>query len=87
MPNYTYTDVNGHEFTVSRSFYDSDDGYVCDICGKDMHRAYQVPRINWGGLSPSQGEYHPEVQELLNTKDERRAQFDEEHEAHEKRTS
>jgi hypothetical protein len=86
MPEYTYTDDEGHEFTTWRSFHASEEDYTCEICGLEMYRAYQAPFINWGGLKPSSGEYHPEIQDLLDTKDERRAKFDEDHEAHEKRT-
>jgi len=33
----------------------------CKECGGHMHRVPQAFSVNWGGLSPSQGEIHPNI--------------------------
>ena len=86
MPNYTYTDDQDH---VSIAFHGmlEDPQIICAACGLDMWRKpSHVAGVSWGGLSPSQGEYAPDIQDFLDTRDESREAFEERHEDHEKRT-
>ena len=86
MPEYLYIDSNGHEQTIThRMIYNSD--VICSICDELMWRKPQPFVVNWGGLPPSGGELNPDIKHLLDTADERRDAFDEEHESHEARTS
>ena len=82
MPSYTYRDENGHEMTMVTTMIDRPEEVVCH-CGLEMYRKFHPANTNWGGLRPGQ-ERSPEIQNLLDTKDERRDAFDEEHEKHER---
>jgi hypothetical protein len=85
MGEYLYIDEQGHNLTVThRMLYSS--SVVCDACGAEMWRKPQPVSVTWGGLAPSGGELAPDVQELIDTAPERRAVFEAEHEAHERRT-
>ncbi len=82
MPDYVYLDHNAHRRTIThRMLYTT--GIICAACGSIMWRKPQSPSVNWGGLRPSQGALSPEIQKHLDTADEQRARFDEEHEKHE----
>jgi hypothetical protein len=84
MPEYTYTDEHDHISIAFHGMHENPE-IICG-CGLPMWRKPTVKGINWGGLSPSQGEMHPNTIEFLNGVDERRERFEEEHKAHEERT-
>jgi predicted nucleic acid-binding Zn ribbon protein len=78
MPEYTYTDESNHKYTFEMSLEEYDKlGFVkCPICTAQMYRAYKVPAINWNGLPPHEADARsPEIQQLLGTANERRAQY------------
>jgi hypothetical protein len=88
MPDYVYTDEDGHTVALTHRMDDCDNFTIVCACGLDMARKPSWEgMVNYGGIRPSQGEYHPEVQELLATQGERRAEFEKRHEEHEKRTA
>ncbi|KPJ89946.1 MAG: hypothetical protein AMJ53_15260 [Gammaproteobacteria bacterium SG8_11] len=71
MPEYLYTDAEGHQVTKRhRMLYTT--GIICDDCGGPMWRKPQPVAINWGGLAPSQGELAPELQRLTNESERQR---------------
>ena len=85
MGQYLYLDVNGHEVTVThRMLYTS--AVICSTCEEMMWKKPQSVAVNWGGLPPSGGELNPDIRGLLDTADERRDAFEQEHEEHETRT-
>jgi hypothetical protein len=49
-------------------------GVICE-CGLEMWRKPQRVRVNWNGLRPSQGELAPDIQNMVNTEDERRDKY------------
>ena len=85
MPNYTYTDENGHEFDCVLP-YDFNDVIICTTCGAEMWR--KPPSnvaVNWGGLSPSAMEsMSPEIASHMTDLDHKRAEFERIHDEHEK---
>lgn len=75
MPDYTYSDGNGHTIEVNhRMLYTT--GVLCAICNADMHRVPQPVRINWNGVPPSKGDMVPAVRDLANNADRRRDEVD-----------
>jgi len=84
MPLYEYGDARGHRReVVHRMLYGT--AIVCE-CGLTMRRIPQAPAVNWGGLAPDRGEPCAEVQKLIRTAPQRRAEFEKEHAQHERRT-
>ena len=85
MPVYVYKCANDHTGTIQhRMLYST--GVSCLICDEPMWRIPQVINTNWGGLSPSQGEYSPAIKAHLATLDQQRDEYAAIHEAHERRT-
>lgn len=72
---YTYKDEKDHEVTMSFLLTDTD-SILCG-CGLVMYRKFYPAKVNWGGIAPSQTR-DPVVQNILNTKDERREQYEKE---------
>lgn len=85
MPEYLYTDGEGHEVTKTHRMLYTTSVY-CDICGAEMWRKPQPVSVTWGGLSPSQGAVNKRIRNLINSAPERRDNFDKAHDAHEKRS-
>ena len=84
MGLYTYMDGDGHVVTMDhRMLYTT--SVICNQCGAEMWRKPQPVNVTWGGLAPSQGQIQPNIQELIDTADERRDKFNAEHEEHERR--
>lgn len=77
MPDYTYTDPNGHTTTVThRMLYTT--AVICTICDAEMHRRPpQIAAVLWSDMRPSRGEYHPNFRRFLDTTDERRDKYEE----------
>lgn len=85
MPTYTYIDANGHTETITEPMF-CNAVHLCAACGLEMWRKPQAVSVTWGGLKPSGGYRSPEVQNLLDTVDERRDKLAQKHEEHERRT-
>lgn len=85
MPLYIYSDGR-HTQEVEHSINESPI-VACRICKSIMHRRPQMPNVNWNGLPPSKGQMLAEFKKFMNTREERRDKFAEEHEKHERRTN
>lgn len=83
MPDYQYTDQNGHIYHAThRMLYST--GVTCTVCGAEMWRRPQPVMVSWGGLAPSQGDMPLVGKHLIATADERRDAFLKLHEQHER---
>ncbi len=84
MPLYIYKDRFGHISEIEhRMLYTT--GIVC-ACGANMHRVPQAPRVNWSGDN-SQHPLHPAIKRLIDTASQRRDQYLQEKEEHERATA
>jgi len=85
MPEYLYKCENEHlEDVVHPMLWST--GVVCAVCDNLMWRVPQAVSVTWGGLAPSDGDLAPEIQQHLSTLDEQRADFEQIHDEHERRT-
>ena len=77
MPEYTYTDEQGHVTTIThRMLYTT--AIICAVCDLEMwKRPPQIAGVLWGGLPPSAGDTIPEFREFVDTADERRDRYEE----------
>lgn len=75
MPLYDFTCEHCAE-TVEVSMPMSDLGVqvFCPMCHTIMRRRFTMPRINWNGLAPSQGEMHPTTKQMIADAERRRDQ-------------
>lgn len=62
MAHYLYRCDEGHEREATHKMSIANFIIIsCKECGGHMHRVPQAFSVNWGGLSPSQGEIHPNI--------------------------
>jgi hypothetical protein len=78
MPVYIYICDNRHEQTVVEPMVTAAVHY-CPTCSRLMHRKPQAFAVNWGGISPSQGEWSPVQREMIENAPRRRAELQEKH--------
>ena len=74
MPEYIYICANGHELEVNEGMF-CDAERICNQCDTVMWRKPMMPAVTWGGLSPSQGELAPVIQDIVDNEDENRANY------------
>lgn len=77
MPEYIYMDKNDHRQTMTLPMAYSEP-VICSVCGATMWRKPQAVAISWGGLRPSQGEIHPNIQHMINDAPRRREEYEHE---------
>ena len=70
MPDYLYSCGEHRQRERHRMLYST--AVLCGECGNEMHRVPQAFAVTWGGLPPSSGERHPDVQAAIDNVDERR---------------
>lgn len=83
MPEYSYKCQNCGTVTDERHPAGTTPLITCPNCGHSAARMYTVPRINWGGLRPSQGEYSRHFKELFANEQENREAYKERKHEHE----
>lgn len=74
MAEYTYICPEGHHRQIEEGMFSNVD-YYCVECGGKMWRKPQMPAVNWGGLSPSQGELAPVIQDMVDHEDKNRDNY------------
>jgi hypothetical protein len=74
MPEYIYIDKNDHRQTMTLPMtYGT--AVICTTCGLEMWRKPQAAAITWGGLKPSQGQIHPDIQHMIDDAPRRREEY------------
>ena len=77
LPEYIYRCPESechHEIRVLHSMNVNPE-VRCPLCGGSMRRKPQRVYVNWGGLKPSQGAIHPNIQHLIDDAPRRREEL------------
>jgi predicted nucleic acid-binding Zn ribbon protein len=83
MPEYTWF-CNNCGWSFTEHFPAGEAPLIfCAGCDSVAQRKYQAPRVNWGGLRPSQGEYGRKFREMFANADENREKYKERKHEHE----